>query len=286
MKRVLALSAGLLLLSTAAHATVSVTQDNNAGSLAGTLLGTGITINSATVTGAPSAFGTFTNGSTVGGGFFDQGIILSSGSVLDAPGPNSSDNTTTNFGNPGDGDLSGLVGNNTFDAAILELEFNSTGGDLFFNYIFASEEYNEYTNSSVNDVFGFFLDGVNIALIPGTTDPVSINTVNGGNPLGTNASNPSLFNNNDLSDGGPFFDIEYDGFTNVFTASATGLAAGSHTLKIAIADTGDSSLDSAVFIQAGTLSDTNPTPVPLPGTLALFLGALASLGVAYRRFAK
>ena len=155
-----------------------------------------------------------------------------------------------------------IVNNTTFDAATLTLDFTSTGGDLFFNYIFASEEYNEFTNGSVNDVFALFIDGMNIALIPGTNTAVSINTVNGGNPLGTSASNSEFFNNNDINDGGPFFDIEFDGFTNVFTAEFLGLTAGAHTLKIAIADTGDSALDSAVFIQGGTVSTQKTASVP------------------------
>ena len=168
--------------------------------------------------------------------------------------------------------MDSLIGFNTFDASTLQFDFTSATGDLFFNYVFASEEYNEYANSSFNDVFGFFLDGVNIALLPGTTTPVSINNINGGNPLGTNAQNPQFFNNNDPSDGGPFFNLQYDGFTKVFTASAKGLSARNHTIKLAIADAIDSSLDSAVFIQGGTFSSVPTTSVPEPTTM---LGILA-----------
>ena len=101
-------------------------------------------------------------------------------------------------------------------------------------------------------------------MIPGTDTPVSINNVNGGNPFGSNASNPDLFNNNDLTDGGPFFDIEYDGFTDVFTAEITGLDPGTNNIKIAIADAGDSSFDSAVFIEGGTFSSTPNPVIPNP----------------------
>lgn len=122
-------------------------------------------------------------------------------------------------------------------------------------------------------MFGFFLDGVNIALLPGTTTPVSINNVNGGNPLGTKAQNPQFFINNDQSNGRPFFNLQYDGFTKVFTASAKGLSSGKHTIKLAIADAGDSILDSAVFIQGGTFSSELPSKsVPEPTTM---LGILA-----------
>lgn len=77
---------------------------------------------------------------------------------------------------------------------MLEFDFTTTGGNLFFSFVFASEEYNEYVNSSFNDVFGFFVNGVNIALVPGTSTPVAINSVNcgysGGGALpGTNPEN-------------------------------------------------------------------------------------------------
>lgn len=111
------------------------------------------------------------------------------------------------------------------------------------------------------------MDGQNIALIPGTTTPVAINTVN-------KDVNSALFNDNDRSDVGvpTPFDIEYDGFTSIFTAQALGLTPGQHRIKLAIADAGDFNLDSAVFIQANSFSDTPteaiPEPISVLGTLA------------------
>jgi hypothetical protein len=83
---------------------------------------------------------------------------------------------------------------------------------------------------------------------------VAINNVN----LGANSS---FYNNNDP---GPFA-FEYDGFTDVFTASLGGLQIGStYTLKLAIADRGDSILDSGVFLQAGSLGGEPPGEPPEP----------------------
>ena len=242
---------------------LTVVATNDANVLANTLLGSGINlVGNPIYTGAIAASGTFKGGLAAGIGI-ESGIILTTGLATNALPPNNNDGKSTENGTPGDPDLNALLqarggssaGLTTNDAAVLEFTFNSQGGNLFFNFVFASEEYNEWVNSQFNDVFGFFLDNRNIALIPGTTTPVAINTVNGGNPLGTDATNPQYFHNNSTIDGGPFYSIQYDGFTNVFTAHALHLSSGPHTIKLAIADTSDQRLDSAVFIQAGSFSD-------------------------------
>jgi hypothetical protein len=269
--------AGLILcISGFANANLVVTQNDTAGDLVANILGAGIATSSISNSGDANQFGTFTGGLSAGIGI-ESGIMLSSGSVSDAVGPNALDSTTTNFGGAGNAALTSLFGGVTNDAATLTFDFISDGGDLFFNYVFASEEYNEFVGTEFNDVFAFFIDGVNIALIPGTSTAVAINTVNMG-------SNSGLFNNNDLQDGGPFFNIEYDGFTDIFTASVLGLSAGTHTISMAIADVNDNSWDSTVFIQAGSFSDTDTTDVPEPSTLAIF--ALSLMGLASRRFKK
>jgi hypothetical protein len=261
-------SLGLL---TAPAQALSITTTTDPNFLVNNILGSGITVSNLTYNGAALASGTFTDGLSSGIGI-DKGIILTSGNATLAPGPNNLDSAGSNNGLLGDTNLNSLnPGFSTQDASVLTFDFTSDTGDLFLNYVFASEEYNEFSNGRFNDVFGLFVDGENIALVPGTTTPVSINNVNGGNPLGTNAQNPLFYNNNDLSDGKPFFNIQYDGFTNVFTAQAKGLAAGRHKIKLAIADVGDSVYDSAVFIQAGTFSST-PTSVPEPASI---LGLLA-----------
>lgn len=280
-KMITALGLVLAMASTNALAIVIATT-TDADVLAGNILGGGITIVPGTTsyTGGAIQSGTFTDGSVIG---FESGIILTSGNANLAPGPNVSDSAGLSNGFAGDADLNALIPQNTFNAAVLEFDFETAGGDLFFNFVFASEEYNEYANTSFNDVFAFFVDGTNIALAP-DGQVASINNINCGNPYIGVGPNCSSFNNNDLNDGGPFFDIEYDGFTDVLTAEALGLGAGEHHIKIAIADAGDGILDSAVFIQSGTFSD-EPTSASEPGILALMsLGlALAFAGTITRR---
>ena len=192
-------------------------------------------------------------------------MILSSGDVGTANGPNTFDDTTTDHGLPGDADLDGLnAGFPTFDASVLEFDFTCENADVdivSFRYVFTSEEYNEWSNTEFNDVFGFFLNGTNIALLPDNVTVVSINNVNGGNPFGVDAVNPAFFINNDLNDGGPFVDIEADGLTVVLTALApiNPFPAVNH-FKLAIADAGDPLLDSWVFLEAGSLNCGTPPP--------------------------
>lgn len=189
---------------------------------------------------------------------FDTGIVLSSGNVNDAHGPNDDDAKTTVREGAGDPDLDVLSGQPTHDATVIDFDFVPTSNQVSFRYVFASEEYNEYVASSFNDAFGFFItdpSGVtkNWALVPGTNEQVAINTISGGNPFGgANAHNSELYRNNDLSDGVPTINIQADGLTVVLTLTATVVPNQVHHMKLAIADASDYRYDSWVFIEGRT----------------------------------
>lgn len=250
--------------------TALVTQSLNQGlapmDLVQTLVVPGVTISNVTFTGAAVAGGVFSGGAGIIG--FDAGVVLSSGDVAGIVGPNMLDDTSTAHDLPGDPDLDLLVpGYPTHDAFALEFDFEcASTTSLAFEFVFTSEEFNEYVNSDFNDVFGFFLNGQNIALIPTTVTPVAINNVNCGNPYNPpNGSNCPFFINNDCSDIGPgtfpcaVINTEMDGLTHVFLAAA-GINPGVNHIKLAIADAGDLVLDSNVFIKAASLSCQVVTP--------------------------
>jgi gliding motility-associated-like protein len=260
------------------------------------LLGAGVTASNITFNGASAntvntQCGYFqSNGSYID---LESGLVLSSGAVVgvDWGGDSVMVGTSTTIGvqNPqgGDTDLETLSGENINDQAILEFDFIPTGDTLRFNYIFGSEEYPEYVNS-FNDAFGFFLAGPgiagsfsapagfpggsrNIALIPGTTTPVTIDNVNNGNGdcwLG----GPS----------GPCVNCEYyqdncdieteamDGQTIVLEAFAIVQCGQTYHIKLAIGDAMDSSFDSAVFLQEGSFQSS----------LAISAGLFSSIGPA------
>ncbi len=177
----------------------------------------------------------------------DAGILLSSGNVLDAPGPNNSAATSTPNNTPGDTDLGLLSGFTTFDAAVLEFDIQSTTDTLCFYYIFASEEYPEYVNTGFNDVFAFIVTGpgggqpVNIATVPDTTTPVTINTIN-------DQINSQYYVDNT---GGQF--VEYDGYTTVLPAKFIVDPDSTYHVKLAISDASDAIFDSGVIIAVESL---------------------------------
>ena len=255
----------LFLISSIGNAQLIV--DNNVNATDGVqnvLLGGGVTATNITFSGVNEQIGSF-NCSTCNLNIA-SGLVMGSGNVSGAIGPNTSGSTintpASGFGFS-DPDLAELSGFSLNDAAVLEFDFVPTGDSLAFNFVFGSDEYPEFANGSFNDAFGFFLSGpgisgpylnnaANIALIPNTTIPVTINNLNNG----TNNTGPceycQYYVNNPNSFSSPATAIQCDGFTTVLTAYAQVTCGETYHIKLAIADAGDTSYDSFVFLQAGS----------------------------------
>lgn len=223
--------------------------------------------------GANTAIGYFDGSGTILG--FNSGIIMSTGNVLNASGDGLEDDPGYVTSNSGvEADLLELAQENAgtwsvHDVAILEFDFIPSSDVTEFRYIFASNEYPTYNCSVYNDVFAFFVSGpgisgpytdnaVNVALIPGTNNPVCIANVHDNTGDSSwdpcPAVNSNLYINNDPSFVSTTDAFLYRGYTVPLTAVMNLQACQTYHIKLAIADGGDGALDSGVFLEAGSFS--------------------------------
>lgn len=251
-----------LSLTSTSFAQLTVTGGTVAAQLVDTLLGTGITAANITYTGNANAKGLFKcpGGCNVG---FSSGILLTSGSATVALPPNTGTGQGVDNGAGSDPSLASVASGLIFNASVLEFDFSVASDSVAFRYIFASEEYNDYVNGSVNDVFGFFISGPgivgqrNIAIVPGTTTTsVSINNVNNGNSAhGTPPPGPceycAYYRDNTV--GSPITSA-YDGFTTPLVAGCRVRPCEMYHIKLAIGDVGDGVFDSGVFLEANSFN--------------------------------
>ncbi len=215
---------------------------------------TGLSNINLTVTGDRQAYGTFD-----GAPFdIDSGIVLSTGKVTDLAGVNNSSGTTTSFGtsDPGGG----------FDPITLKIDFNTDNNSrqVFFQYVFGSEEFTDYSGSSFNDLFTLTLNGVNLAkLTDGKT--ASINNLT---PSAQPATWSADYIDNPQGTGPLSGKVILDGYTKTLTFAGTLLPNAKNTLEIKIKDVSDGALDSAVFLKGGSLGVVDPTTLANAITIA------------------
>lgn len=228
------------------------------------LVGLGVSYGGVSFQGDAQAIGFFTGAS--GNLGFGSGIIMATGPVIEAVDPNfffgGLDQNEVLTDMP---ELTTLVpptcgfgGAN--DGSILEFTFVPQSTPVSFRYIFASDEYPEWVCSQFNDAFAFLISGPgivgtqNLALVPGTSDPITISTINNGNvgTSGTAGNDPCILTNSQYFNNTPPADILYDGFTDVLTAVADVIPCSTYTLRLMLADYCDSGLSSAVFLEANS----------------------------------
>lgn len=212
---------------------------------------------------------------------FEEGIILTSGYAVNAEGPNDTSSATGSSW-AGDADLQAILDAqygttvSTNDATVFEFTFTSALDEVAFDFIFASEEYenNFECSDNLRDGFAFLISGpgiadetaapfggVNFASIPNTNVPVSTATIHADyfELCGDEIQNQNYFplyyvSNWDSADGGNnnTNEYQYDGRTISLTARVDIIPGEEYTMKLVIADRGDSGYDSAVFFRAGS----------------------------------
>ena len=288
----------ILLYSHQAHAQLVISTAPSALALAQRLVGEGVTISNVTLVADSRSIGFFNNvsGTSIG---IDSGIVLTNGRAksagtsigLDGNAFTTAGNTLANLtlNTPGDLNLATSIGvpvSNTYDATVLEFDFVPLGDSIQFKYVFSSEEYDPFYVCEYNDAFAFFISGPgltglqNIALVPGTSTPVSIFNVNNV-PGGACPNNISYYvdnlNNTRLT---------HDGHTVILKALARVQPCQTYHLKLVIADIGDKQYDSGVFLEAKSLSSNSTQLInltqsdPLTGNSYLVEGcATGSLNI-------
>lgn len=270
-----------MILAFSGHAqniTVTSAQNQNPQTLInqrlagdGVILSNGKFNNNTTTISTPQ-IGTFNRG-----GFtsfpFQSGLIMTTGNVSLAPGPNTQTGGAVTVSPVfSDTQMNSLATDDIFGCSTLDFDFVAMADTFAFRYVFASEEYPEYVCSQFNDVFAFFLTGMdpvtfatttkNVAIIPNTITaanpngiPVAINTINpgapgtsGGGGIGCNYQYSSYYHANASYAQG----IEYDGYTSALTAEATIVACQTYHMHLSVCNVGDNSFDSGVFLEEGS----------------------------------
>lgn len=192
------------------------------------------------------------------------GLITSNCLFSGLNGPSSYFASKNNFVSVQDSYLMNITTGNQFDRCRLEFDFVPLGDTVRFNYIFGSEEYPTYNCTQFNDAFGIFLSGPgisgvkNVALVPGTTIPVCINSINNATStlssfsrctaMGAGSPFGLLYVNNSTG-----VHMTYNGYTRLLTGEHSVTPTLTYHVAFAIADIQDGAYDSGVFIEGSSL---------------------------------
>ena len=282
----LPLSFGLgILLSLTTQAQVTIDQNFTIEEYVNTvLLGDGVSASNITYIGDPIQVAKMTDES--GNFSVSEGLVLSCGDPNRLSDCQPDNNPTGLGGGFADQDLldvansvppligQGFTVSSVQDGCVIEFDFEAGGDSISFNYVFGSDEYLGFVNTSYNDIFAFFLSGpgivgpyaspaefpdgaINIAQVPDSDPvlPITISSVN-------DQTNTQYYIDNPNQEG-----ICINGYTTTFTASAAVQCGETYHIKLAIADGTDDYLESIVVLEAGSFSSSglnlNASAVPL-----------------------
>ena len=220
---------------------------------------------------------------------FETGLVMTTGEVTVAAGPNSSGSSSSpisNFYTDATLQSSGLATATLNGCAALDFDFLAYADTFAFNYVFGSEEYPGFVCATFNDIFVFFLTGPdpvtgvtttkNVAVVPNTVSaanpnglPVSISTVNGGggnsDPGCYNGTYSAYFVSSSTGQNG----VEYNGRTVALSAEGKILACETYHMHLAIGNVGDNSYDSGVFLEGKSFNSSISTKLMMRNTYCL-----------------
>lgn len=200
-----------------------------------------------------------------------SGLVLSTGNAALVGGPNTSVQNNGSASWPGDADLDALMNTtgpsmSSKNASKLEFDFTTATEFMSFDFVFASEEYGQF-QCTYSDAFAFLLTDLetgitkNLAVVPGTTVPVSVVTIRDNINNGScSSANPEYFDIfSDPMGANNMQATNFNGYTHVMTASSAILPNHPYHIKLVVADRMDTQFDSAVFIQAGSFASGPPS---------------------------
>jgi len=193
-----------------------------------------------------------------------EGIILRTGEAKLTEGIYTDTNLSSQVNSSSDPTLEAIsasTGQNDpiTDTAFLQFEFIPISSDFSFDFIFASNEYGQW-QCGFSDVFAFLLTDIgtgtttNLAIVPGTTDPITVitirdNTYNGG----CTSENVNLFDTYNVTNPAAST-LNMRGHTTVLNASSTLTPGNSYRIRLVIGDYKNPNFDSAVFIDTGSFT--------------------------------
>ncbi|MFV8269802.1 choice-of-anchor L domain-containing protein [Flavobacterium sp. GT2N3] len=252
--------------------------------------------------GSQNSYGYFNNR---GGSFpFTEGVLLSTWSSKKSEGSFIRSLGGGNSSWSGDIDLEQALGiTNTLNATVLEFDFTALTDFISFDYIFASNEYQDDFPCNYSDGFAFLIKEINtasyinLALLPGTSIPVASTSIH---PL----INPIQNSTEPIKNCGPQNEIYFGGFntaaspinyagqTKILTAQTRVEPGKIYHMKLVIADQRNQYYDSAVFLKAGSflpkidlgtdrLLATN-NPICFGESFSIDTKLSASLGYTYK----
>ena len=240
-----------LLFTQQIKAQLNITnQGASAQVVVNSIISGGLTISNAIINCPTNAYGSFTNGATTCINL-ESGLLLSTGNINNIGLPAGTQNFGPNFSTDNGSDcndpqLTSLEPLATNDCCILDFDVVPSCNTLRIRFVFGSEEYPEYVNSTFNDAFGFFVTGINpagvnynntnVATLPDNVTIVSVDNVS---PVTNNAF---YINNENCTN------ISLDGITVVLTREIEVVPCETYHFKLAIADALDGIYDSGVFV--------------------------------------